>query len=1514
MTAVMRRLPVFAAVLIFALTLFWACNDSSSGENHFNVIGDTTWIECDNVMVELVDKDGKTVDTLFNGVLHSLSQLKNLSAAKYDGTKAALVITGTKGDGVCFEEKRSFEGNGESLVIDTVRNGNAPVQSVTTDPESLSIALGSEAAAVKASVKPAYADQAVTWSISGDGVVALGIPTGGDGTEIRIIPTKAGITTVTVKSAKDPGKTAHIRVNVTGPAWETIGLDQDSLILYTGGAGERLHAAISPLAAGQQVEWKSLDPSVAIVDSTGMVTPVGVGDIFVVAKSAASGNQASARVVVIRDAPVLTVASKTGAPVNTSITFSPKSEQKYGIIAMYKWDVDGDGAWDDSIADPGVELSLDLPPRTASYSQEGAYTASFLVRDGEGNEVVEAVSLSIGNQAPEILAIRADTIISIRDSISMDASLRDVDGKVAWCGWDYDGDGYFDDSLAFLDSAVEAAFGHRFPDAGFYRPVFKAKDESGKTRLDTVKVKVEMDPPLADIGNDTTVIVGTAVLVHAKATDKLGGIVKRELLIPGAGPGFIPLSGADTAITAPGAPTASFVIVLRVTDDDGLTESDSLNVNVILSASADLAKLIYSAGPIDPVFKPEISNYSAHAGYGDSLVTVTPSVNDPAARILVNSLPVPSGNTSDPVKIGLGANVNAFRIEVTSEDGAQRIYSLSITRDPSADASLSKLDVTGFTLRPAFKPLVLDYADTVASTVTAITLKPTLAVAVSALTVNDSALASGIATKPLPLAIGANLFRISVTSQSGLIKTVYRIKVVRRARLVVLRSLDGKTATRTDSLEADPGQPYRILSAPVTGYHFLKWTLLEGTAAFSDSAANPADLTLKSVSVRAQAEFAINKYTIKAAAIGGGSITPSGGIIVDHGHGQAFTIAAAVGNRFKSLTVDSADATAEAAGGTYNFTSVTSDHAITAAFVKSDTITAKAGAGGSIAPLKTIVDEGSDTAITVTPLAGFRLATFTVDGVDALGKIAGGKYAFKAIKGSHSVEATFIQVFTLSGSAGPGGTITPVSASVDKGASHTFTVTANADYRVLGFQDNAKNAIAGLAGGKYTLTAIDTAHTVAVTFLRQFPITVSVSGNGTGQVTPSGTVVVDSLAASEFKFAAGVGSRLTSVLVDNVTLSNPGALTSYIFPSVISKHTLSLVFTKVSYPVTATVALGAGTFTPASVSIDSLGSQVFTMTPAANYRLYQVTEGRTVLVSDTAATKYTLSGVATKHDLQAWFWRKYTITATASTSGTITIPNPVIDSTGAETIVFKPKAGFRVDRVLDNGAQVAATGAYYGDQSLTLKPILANHVLSATYKRYYTLAGSSNDATMGTITPATTNVDEGGKVDFLITPAIGYRLASLTDNDVSVSPVGSFYTVAGVAANHKVVAVFAKIPTATLTVTDSAAGLGEGYEASPEICITIVKSEETLCGEGRISLELETGTEFTVSTDPSIVYSNCLLGLICDNVDANFAAWVQTNPKGGPEIPSVNPMEKPIPLNESMTIKAVYSKGLRTGL
>jgi hypothetical protein len=1493
----MRKLLTAAGLL--ALSLFWACHlGPEDSEDHFDLIGDPAWTDCDIVQVVLLDAKGEVVDTIFNGALKDVSQLKNLSAAGYDGSSATLHISGTKDGGVCFEEDRSFEGDGKSLKIDTVKSLTAEPQSIDVEPDSVSIALDAAALPVKASILPSYADQSVTWKLAGDGTVSLTAPSGGTGNQVKIKPEKIGTTTITVRSGKDPSKSALLKVTITAPLGINVNLSKESLLLYLGGPGESLTASVEPAAVDQKVTWSSMNPDIATVDSAGNVKSVGVGETYVIAKSISTEASGSALVVVKRDAPILTIASKTGAPVNTRITFSPRSTQAFGAIVMYKWDLAGDGDWDDSSSMVQTGEVVDLQPQSASYPKEGTYKAKFLVRDSEGNETTAQVSVDIGNQAPEITAIRADASISIKDSLSMTASVRDVDGKVVWCGWDYDGNGTYDDSIVTADSSVEVVLGHRYPDAGLQLAVFKAMDETGKTRLDTVKIKVELDRPVADAGADTTVTVGSPVNLHLNGTDKYGKIEKREVRLNGTGLGFLELSKPDTTITAPAEP-GTYLIVLKLTDDDGLVAVDSMNVTVVLSANAELTSLVFSAGALDPAFKPTIQFFSARAAYGDSSVTVTPTAKDKSSTISVNAKPVVSGSASDPVKLVVGSNLNVFQIIVTSADGTQRVYNLSVARDPSADAALSKLDVTGFTLKPAFAPTKVEYADTVSSATTSVTFKPSLAVSTASLAFNDSAMASGTATFPQPLAIGENVFKITVTSQSGTAKTTYQIKVIRKATLELFKRQDGKV-TLTETSEVVPGAPHGILSAPVTGYRFLKWTITEGTAVLSDSTANPADLTVKSALVRAQAELIINKYDITAGANAGGSISPSGLVPVDHGQNKAFTITVDKGFTLKGVTVDGSNVTGALVNGVFTFTNVTAPHSISAAFVKLHTITTTVGLGGGILPAKSpiIVEEGSDTTFTIEPKEGFKIATFTVDGADAKAKLDGNKFTFKAVSGSHALEVTFIEGFTLTGVDDAGATVTPKSVGVNKGDSQVFTLAPkSADYRITGLLDNGNDVFAKVVNNAYTLKDIDASHIIAVISKRQYTLKVDVSGNGTGKVDP--TAVVDAGTGKTFKYEAAVGSRLTSLKVDGVEEKTlPG---SYTFSAVAANHTLSFEFTKVTYPLTGAIILGAGTLEPKEATVDSFANQNFTFAPNLNYRFHSLIDNEKTMLSGGTPTQYSLTGITSKHDIKVAFWRQFSVTSTSTGLGKIGIPTPVADSNTSQTVAIEPANGYRLTSVTDNGTAVAIADPFKGT-SVPLASIKENHLIAVTFTRYYSVSVTA-DAVMGSASPSSVLVDSNASQTISITPASGYRVSSIVDNDVTMGATTS-YTLSNVVADHKIQANFSLIIFYKISILQVNDGLVKGETASKaKICAVIGKAEEPTCGSGTLALSLPEGTIVSLVGDDNEWVTT--IGL---REPGSLSKWGIIAKESETTFSNLNPTEK-FKLTDDLNIKAHYVKG-----
>lgn len=149
----------FALFGILTFLALWSCHlGPEDDKTTFDLAGDTAWTQCDTVMVGLLDGEGLPVDTLFKDSLGSLEQLKALDAGKYKGGKGAVHIIGSKGGGLCFEQKRSFQTPGGQVKVDTLRDPNAAVASLSLDPESVVLDLGSPAALIALTVDPVFAD------------------------------------------------------------------------------------------------------------------------------------------------------------------------------------------------------------------------------------------------------------------------------------------------------------------------------------------------------------------------------------------------------------------------------------------------------------------------------------------------------------------------------------------------------------------------------------------------------------------------------------------------------------------------------------------------------------------------------------------------------------------------------------------------------------------------------------------------------------------------------------------------------------------------------------------------------------------------------------------------------------------------------------------------------------------------------------------------------------------------------------------------------------------------------------------------------------------------------------------------------------------------------------------------------------------------------------------------------------------------------------------------------------
>jgi glucose/arabinose dehydrogenase len=113
-------------------------------------------------------------------------------------------------------------------------------------------------------------------------------------------------------------------------------------------------------------------------------------------------------------------ASPTTGPAPLTVAFdgSGSSDPDAGDTLGYDWDLDGDGAYDDSTA---------VAP-TYTFTSQGTYTASLRVTDSRGASATAAVTINVGNTAPNatITAPAAGTTWKVGDLIQFAGGATDA--------------------------------------------------------------------------------------------------------------------------------------------------------------------------------------------------------------------------------------------------------------------------------------------------------------------------------------------------------------------------------------------------------------------------------------------------------------------------------------------------------------------------------------------------------------------------------------------------------------------------------------------------------------------------------------------------------------------------------------------------------------------------------------------------------------------------------------------------------------------------------------------------------------------------------------------------------------------------------------------------------------------------------------------------------------------------------------------------------------------------------
>jgi predicted aspartyl protease len=547
---------------------------------------------------------------------------------------------------------------------------------------------------------------------------------------------------------------------------------------------------------------------------------------------------------------------------------------------------------------------------------------------------------------------------------------------------------------------------------------------------------------------------------------------------------------------------------------------------------------------------------------------------------------------------------------------------------------------------------------------------------------------------------------------------------------------------------------------------------------------------------------ALGPFTITASAGAGGTISPSGNVSVNCGANQTFTISPS--DKCHAILDVKVDGVSQGAISSFTFTNVQANHSIAATFSTFGpfTITATAGAGGSISPSGAVsVACGGSKTFTISPADKCHaIADVKVDGV-SVGAV--GSYTFSDVQANHTIAATFSTLgpFTITATAGANGSITPSGAvSVACGASQTFTISPSDKCHAIA--DVKVDGVSVGAVASYTFSDVQANHTIDATFSTLGPFTITANAGAGGSIAPAGATTVACGGSQSYSISPSDKCHfIADVKVDGVSV---GAVATYTFSDVQANHTIDASFgTFGPFTITASAGPGGSISPSGAVSVVCGASQTFSISPSD--KCHAILDVKVDGVSVGAVASYTFSDVQANHSIDASFSAlgPFTITASASAGGSIAPAGATtVACGGSQSYSISPadKCHFIADVKVD-GVSVGAVATY------TFSDVQANHSIDASFGTFGPFTITATAGAGGSIGPSgAVSVACGGSQTFSISPADKcHFIADVKVDGVSVGAVGS-YTFSDVQANHSIDASFGTFGPFTITASAGAGG------------------------------------------------------------------------------------------------------------
>lgn len=261
--------------------------------------------------------------------------------------------------------------------------------------------------------------------------------------------------------------------------------------------------------------------------------------------------------------PVANAGNDTTVQINGTIKLHGTGSDPDGNIVEYAWKLGSNVDWVvTSTSDTSIKATP--PPRTEDFY--------FRAKDNNLEYTYDTVQITIKGLPPNADA-GDDKEVKVNEKIELYGAASDDDGNIIEYAWK------FGSAAAWVVTSTGDTSVHALPPARVDTFYFRVKDNDSLVTYDSLQITIKtIIPPVANAGNDTSVLIEESINLHGVGTDEDGFISEYAWKL-GSDLDWIVTSTGDTSIIA-SAPAREDTFYFRVKDNDGAYGYDSLQITI----------------------------------------------------------------------------------------------------------------------------------------------------------------------------------------------------------------------------------------------------------------------------------------------------------------------------------------------------------------------------------------------------------------------------------------------------------------------------------------------------------------------------------------------------------------------------------------------------------------------------------------------------------------------------------------------------------------------------------------------------------------------------------------------------------------------------------------------------------------------------------------------------------------------------------------------------------------------